>query len=118
MAEVRRVETGADAETVTGRPLVAAPVGDAPVAVGAPKAAMGPAGMDHRPAHGPEPRYDDPGTAPTVGVELTQEPHQFSGPPPVPPAPPPYGPSGPDPGARPRSRRTLVVLLAVVALVR
>ena len=114
MAEVRRVGTGADAETVTGGPLVAGPVGAAPVAVGAPKAAMGPGGMDHGPAHGPEPRYDDPGTAPTV--ELKHEPHRSYGPPPAPPAPPPYGPSGPDPGSRPGSRRTLVVLLAVVAL--
>ena len=106
----RRVERVAEADTVAARPLVAAPV-----AVGAPMAggAMDPYG----PARGPEPRRDDPGAAPTVGVALEPEHAQSAGPPPGPPVPPfPYGAPGQAPGTPPKSRRTLLVLLAVVAL--
>jgi serine/threonine-protein kinase len=70
----------------------------------------------YAPTHGPEPRRDDPGAAPTIGVALEPE-HAYS------PGPPPGHPArrcrmarpGPH-RAAPASRRTMVVLLAVVAL--
>jgi YVTN family beta-propeller protein len=106
----QRVDAG-DAETTAARPLVAAPV-----AVGA---GMGVGLMEHGGGRGPDMRHDDPGTAPTVGVALEPERPQPVGPPPAGPNGPfpPYGPPGPVPAASPsNSRRTMTVLLAVVAL--
>ena len=100
----RRVEPPAEPDTVAARPLVGA---GAPMAAG---------GITEPPQpHYADPRRDDPGAAPTIGVPYDR-PHPM-GPPPGPPAPPPYGPAGPVPGGRPGSSRVrLIGLLAVVAL--
>ena len=107
----QRVDAGGDEETTAARPLVAAPV-----AVGA---GMGVGLMEHGGGRGPDVRHDDPGTAPTVGVALEPDRPQPVGPPPAGPNGPfpPFGPPGPVPAASPsNSRRTMTVLLAVVAL--
>jgi YVTN family beta-propeller protein len=103
----RRVDTGADAQTVAGRPLVGAPL-----VAGAPMVATSAGGS----LRGPGPRYDNVGAAPTVGVALELERPHLGGQAPASPPPPPYGAARPAPGARPSGRRKLVVLLAVVAL--
>jgi len=104
----QRVDIGVDAETVSERPLVGAPL-----AVGAQMAATGPGA----PPRGSEPRYDDRGAVSTVGVAPEPERSHLGGPPPPSPPPPPYGAAEPVPAARPGGRRRLVVLLAVVALI-
>jgi serine/threonine-protein kinase len=104
----RRVEAVPEPDTVAARPLVGAPAG-----VGAAMAAGGI--TEPHPPRYPETRYDDPGSAPTVGVPI--EHLRPAGPPPGPPAPPAFGPGGPAPEPRRRSSRMRVVgLLAVIAL--
>jgi YVTN family beta-propeller protein len=105
----RRVDAGSEADTIVGRPLVAAPV-----AVGA---GVGAGLMEYGGGRGPEPRHDDPGATTTVGVPLDYDDFPPAGPPPGGPAgPPPYGPPDAAPAGRPSSRRRLVVLLAVIVL--